>query len=74
MGGASKYGEVTHPIPAAHGKPQVRIKVLVIRQTTESCDPVHFHFFSVPGVEVIPEFNSLSLNFIFGKLFSKTRR
>lgn len=32
-----------------------------------------FHVFSVTGVQIIPDFDSLSENFIFAKPVSKTR-
>lgn len=45
-----------------------------IYQPTESYDSMDFHVFGVTGAQIIPEFDSLSYNFIFGKHFSKTEK
>lgn len=49
-------------------------KESAIYQPPESYDSVDSHVFRVTGVQIIPAFDSLSQNFTFGKLFSKTKK
>lgn len=45
-----------------------------IYQSSESCDSLSLPAFHVGGAYRIPQFDSFILDFILGKLFSKTQK